>query len=553
MRLPFERISSGPLRLWCGAERPGLFAKLVGPDKLALATGELLWDGFQRPEESSAELLPLLESVAADRPEALAAANGSFTALAWDASVRRLWLAADCIGGRPLYFSESGGALLFSTVLEVLLRTGAIERIFDFGAFVEQAAFCYPLGDLTVYRKIRVLRDSEYLCWTSSGSSRARYFDWSRIQLQPLTLEQAAQACADALLAAVRDRAPRRGETARVLLSGGLDSRCIAATLHSLGHPLEAATLSIDGSLDSYYARRLASYVGIPLQESPWNPAMTPSLIGWITRDVLTAAARPFPAGRIFSGDGGGETFGFLMMKPEVMALFAKGLIDEAITAYIGGHGASPRLFRKPYKKQAEIRPRLAMRRALDAWSHLPPQKAFHIFLLTNDLRRHLHDTFEAAPRHGLDFVVPFYHRRILHSVLSLAPPLDPFLGHRLYHEIIRHLPPELFRVPWQTYPGHLPCPVAGGQPPPDFLVDQWQLSRRLQRKNGEFFRRRVTKSLLSGRVPGRAVRFPALAANILAHKLRLTDSSHWLRTTDQLAELLFPDSFLPDPEETCL
>ncbi|MGQ9915773.1 MAG: hypothetical protein ACUVS7_00005, partial [Bryobacteraceae bacterium] len=230
----------------------------------------------------------------------------------------------------------------------------------------------------------------------------------------------------------------------------------------------------------------------------------------------------------------------------------AKGRVAEAITAYIGGDGASPRGFRKAYRKRAEIRPRLAMRRALDDLSHLPPQKAFHVFLLTNDMRRHLHDTFEAAPRHGFDFVVPFYDRRILHSVLSLAPPLEPFLGHRLYHETIRHLSPEFFHVPWQTYPGHLPCPVADGQPPPGFFVDQWQLSRRLRRQNGEFFRRKVTRSLFSGRVPGRVVRIPALAANILAHKLRVTDSGHWLRTTDQLTELLFPDSFLSDPEETC-
>ncbi len=550
MQFPFERVSAGPLRVWCGPEQPGLFSKSVSPDRLALATGELFWESAETPEPGPAQLLPLLDCAAAETPEVLAAANGSFAALAWIASAHRLWLVADCLGARPLYFCDSGGALLFSTVLEILLRTGATPRNFDFGAFVEQAAFCYPLGDLTLYREIRVLRDSEYLCWTPSGSRRARYFDWSRIELRSLTLEEAAANCAGALQAAVRDRAPGRGQPARILLSGGLDSRCIAATLHRQGHPLEAATLSISGSLDSYYARRFASSVSIPLRETPWDPALTPSLIGQIALAVLTVAARPFPPGRILSGDGGGETFGFLMMKPEIMALLADHRVDDAVKAYLDGHGAAPVLFRKPFREQAESRPRLAMRRSLDALRHLPPQKAFHVFLLTNDLRRHMHDAFEAAPRHGFDFAVPFYDRRVLHSVLSLAPPLDPFLGHRLYYEILRHLPEQFFRVPWQTYPGHLPCPVSDGQPLPDRLASQWELTRLLSRRIATFFRRRVVRALVSGRLPTRVLHIPFLAAHILAHQLLLAESGHMFRTADQLAELLFPGSALPDPED---
>lgn len=551
MQLPFERLSAAPLRLWHGPEQPGLFSKSVSPNRLALATGEFLWEGSEPPGQDSTQLLPLLDSAAREKPEMLAAANGSFAALAWIASARRLWLVADYLGARPLYFCESGGTLLFSTVLEILLRTGATPRNFDFGAFVEQAAFCYPLGDLTLYREIRVLRDSEYLCWTPSGSRRARYFDWSRIELRSLTLEEAAANCAGALQAAVRDRAPGRGQPARILLSGGLDSRCIAATLHSQGHPLEAATLSISGSLDSYYARRFASTVGIPLHETPWDPALTPSLIGQITLAVLTVAARPFPPGRVFTGDGGGETFGFLMMKPEIMALLADHRVDAAIQAYLADHGASPRLFRRPFRELAETRPQSAMKRALDALRHLPPQKAFHVFLLTNDLRRHMHDAFETAPHHGFDFCTPFYDRRILHSVLSLAPPLDLFLGHRLHYEILRHLPEQFFRVPWQTYPGHLPCPVSDGQPLPDRLVSQWELTRLLSRRSATFFRRRVTAALLSRRLPARVLRIPLLAARLLADGLRLANSGYLFRTSDQLAELLFPGSTVADPEDS--
>ena len=52
-------------------------------------------------------------------------------------------------------------------------------------------------------------------------------------------------------------------------------------------------------------------------------------------------------------------------------------------------------------------------------------EKALHIFVLTNDLRRHLHEYFNRLPRTRVELLLPFYDRRVIESVLRIPPPLE--------------------------------------------------------------------------------------------------------------------------------
>jgi asparagine synthetase B (glutamine-hydrolysing) len=538
------RLMAGPLRIWVGQSRPRAFSVVASGDGTGVVVGELLWERpNSQPRTAEQDSARLAAALSEGRPEDAVAANGSFAFLYFDRRAGRLWLMADSLGSRPVYVHESRGAVFFSTVLDLLLRHPAVPRVFDFAAFAEQSAFCYPLGGATLYRDIRVLQDSEYLAWSNGSSSRRRYFDWPLLELRQASLEEAAESCRQAFEEAVADRSPGAGEIARVLLSGGLDSRSVAAALQRSGVRVEAATLSVEGSLDAHYARRVAAVMGIPLTETAWDPASTPVVTGHATAAALSAAARPFGSSRVFTGDGGGETFGFLLMPAEVMSLMGRGQQDAAMRAWLHGHGAPPRVFRQPWRRIIEQRPLEAMGKAMQRFSRLPGQKAFHLFIVLNDLRRHLHDAYEASARTGLDIAAPFYDRRVLQSVLSLAPPLDPYLGHRLYHEIVRHWPDACFRVPWQTYPGHLPCPVADPPETTAGLRDQWEVLQQLNRRTGGVRRRWAVKSLASGRAPARLLNLPLLTTAILGHRLRLFDRSHLFAPVEQLACCIHPGS----------
>ncbi len=532
--LPFDRMDSGLLTLWCGPSRPRAFARIDSPRGLAALAGELIWEGGPPEEDQPTALERLLDCLCSNRPQDLSQANGTFAALAWDGAARRLWLAVDSLGGRPLYFARCGGALVFSTMLEILLHLPSLPRTFDFAAFVEQEAFCYPLADRTLYEEIRVLRDSEYLLWTPSEIRRDRYFDWSRIELLSLPLEDAADGCVEAVSAAVRDRAPRAGGTAKALLSGGLDSRWIVSLLHEMNIPLRVSTLRIPDSEDYEYSRRFALLLGLPLEEAEYPVEAPPRTIGTTTAQVLTAAAAPLTPGRVFSGDGGGETVGFLLMPPGVMEKLGRGEIGPAIREYLHGHEMPDRLFRPQWRSLAAEHAPRAMREALSQYAHAPAQKAMHLFVILNDLRRHLHDFFEVAPGIGLDLTLPFYDRRVLHSVLRLAPPLDPYLSHRLYHVVLQRAPQACVRVPWQSYPGRLPCPLPREGPP---LKTQWQLNQEWSSRKTAVFCRSVLSEWRQGRLAADYLNVPLLAAAAWAHRLSLRNFAYWLRPALALSD----------------
>lgn len=524
--LSFRRLGGEGLALWCGPDRPRGFASLMSPEGAAAVAGELLWEGDCGGKGIGQELPRLMTALAENRPEELCRANGSFAAVVHDAAAKRLWLAADSLGGRPVYFCDTGGAFYFSTVLEILLRVPAVPRTFRFEAFIDREALYCPLGDQTFFHEIRVLRESEYLCRSSGGTRRGRYFDWSRIELEHLPLEQAAEECARALRAAVRDRAPAENEPAQVVLSGGLDSRCVAALLHETGARVRACTLRMEGSQDYGYARRFADALGIELLEAPPKQDSFPLATGLDVVDLLSAAARPFLPGRIYTGDGGGETFGLLLLRSDIAALMRRDW-KEGLQAYASKRTFPLRVFRRRWREAAARRPMEALEEAFAEYSHMPPEKALHLFVLTSDLRRHLHEFFEVAPLLGCDLTAPFYDRRVLLSVMRLAPPLEPYLEYRLYSEILDRLPAVCRRVPWQTYPGRTPCPVPDDGPR---LKTQWELLKERSSERQRFFCRAVAKELLGGGVPAAYFSIPMVAAAYLLSAGGLGDYSHVLR-----------------------
>ena len=249
---------------------------------------------------------------------------------------------------------------------------------------------------------------------------------------------------------------------------------------------------------------------------------------------VLTAAAAPLTPGRVFSGDGGGETVGFLLMPPGVMEKLGRGEIGPAIREYLHGHEMPDRLFRPQWRSLAAEHAPRAMREALSQYAHAPAQKAMHLFVILNDLRRHLHDFFEVAPGIGLDLTLPFYDRRVLHSVLRLAPPLDPYLSHRLYHVVLQRAPQACVRVPWQSYPGRLPCPLPREGPP---LKTQWQLNQEWSSRKTAVFCRSVLSEWRQGRLAADYLNVPLLAAAAWAHRLSLRNFAYWLRPALALSD----------------
>ena len=448
-------------------------------------------------------------------------ANGTFALCVYNKMAHRLTLAGDSLGARPLYYAVSDGLLFFATSIEALARIDAVPKTFDVATYIEEEAFCYPLGCRTMYTGIRVVVANEAVAAMDGMVRTSRYFDWAILPLADEPVDELAAHCRFALRQAVASRAAL-GAKQTCLLSGGLDSRVVVAELLELGHQTEGINVAPEGYQDDVYARRFAEVAHIPLSSVSWSEDLVGTSAAACTANLLGTAVSRLGACAVFTGDGGGETFGFLVMNAGAAELLNEGKPHAAVEEYLSRYAVSKYLF-KP-EALAQLRTVAADRMAAEL-ARIGTglrEKALHIFVLTNDLRCHLHEYFNRLPRTRVELLLPFYDRRVIESVLRIPPPVAPLMKHAFYHRMLDLLPPLVQAVPWQTYPGHDACPLAEENPPPD----QWS-------RKGRFGNALATRCLEMALKPGfpPVLRRSAVLAAVALHKARRRDFTYLFKT----------------------
>jgi asparagine synthase (glutamine-hydrolysing) len=154
-----------------------------------------------------------------------------------------------------------------------------------------------------------------------------------------------------------------------------------------------------------------------------------------------------------------------------VVSLLRRAKRNEAVDLFLEQQRAliPRRLFRGSVAQQLERATADGVHEELAGIHASDPGRSFHLFLMLNDQRRHLFDHFENIDLHRLEYHLPFFDSRFLELIVSV--PLDMCLGHGFYSRWLASFPPVVRQVPWQTYPGHEPCPL----PVPPELGYQWE------------------------------------------------------------------------------
>ena len=159
-------------------------------------------------------------------PEYVRRLRGMFAVAIWDAKVRRLVLARDRYGIKPLYYRETGGVLEFASELRALPR-GEI----DLDALEAFLAFNSIPAPYSIFRDTRKLPAGHLLVWTESGLALERYARPGPVPVEELRVDDEAE-LVEELRARLRDsvRAHLLADVpVGVLLSGGVDSAVLAA------------------------------------------------------------------------------------------------------------------------------------------------------------------------------------------------------------------------------------------------------------------------------------------------------------------------------------
>ena len=157
--------------------------------------------------------------------------NGMFSIAVWDAQERRLFLARDRLGVKPLYYSLQPDGLYFASEEKSLFMAG-VPAEFDRSTWTELLLFRYVAGERTPFSGVKRLLPGHYLTWQDGKLEITRWWN----------LAERVQGLRDRLaldphewFRATFDDAVRIRRIADVpvgvLLSGGLDSSSVAASL----------------------------------------------------------------------------------------------------------------------------------------------------------------------------------------------------------------------------------------------------------------------------------------------------------------------------------
>jgi asparagine synthase (glutamine-hydrolysing) len=259
--------------------------------------------------------------------EAIAALDGMFALAIWDARRRRLVLARDAFGKKPLYYAVDGRRLVFGSEIKALLAAGVPAAMND-EALGEYLAFGYVPTPRTLFRGIHRLPPASWLVADANGAQEPHaYWDLQFPReggAQAVSEAEATSRVRELLTEAVRKRLVADVPLG-LLLSGGVDSSAIAALMARLV-PGRVKTFTVGFEGNAFYderahAAQVARHIGSEHFASLVRPdaaALVETLLHHHDEPFGDSSALPTylvaqQARRhvtvAINGDGGDETF----------------------------------------------------------------------------------------------------------------------------------------------------------------------------------------------------------------------------------------------------
>src|SRR5687768_1681801 len=232
---------------------------------------------------SDTEVLPHLYDAYGD--DMVRELNGMFAFALWDSKKRRLLIARDRFGEKPLYWGVFDNTLLFASEPKVLLAHRSVKPSLNLQALRQYLSFDYVPAPLSIYQGINKLPAAHQLTLESGRVNVDCYWRLSYKTADPIpTEDEAAQKLRELLADAVRMRLVSDVPLG-VLLSGGVDSSTVAAlAVQASSEPVKTFSISFaEASFDeSLYARGVAKFLGTDHHEERLSANLAANLVGEI-------------------------------------------------------------------------------------------------------------------------------------------------------------------------------------------------------------------------------------------------------------------------------
>jgi len=285
---------------------------------------ELQAGGHRFRTQSDTEVI--LRAWEADGERCVERLRGMFAFAIWDARRRRLFLARDRLGKKPLYYWRGGGALVFASEIKALLCHPGPGRAVDWPALHHYLAYGYTPAGRSAFAGIMKLPPGHTATLDGDTFTARRYWSLpaaaSPIRLAPAEL---AQRLRDEIREAVRLRL-ESDVPLGAFLSGGVDSSVVVASMREVtSGRLTTFSIGFGAAAASHdelpYARQVAERFGTEHHEEILEPKaaeLAPLIVrsfdepfadssAIATYAVAAATARHVKVA--LSGIGGDETF----------------------------------------------------------------------------------------------------------------------------------------------------------------------------------------------------------------------------------------------------
>lgn len=209
---------------------------------------ELEASGFSFRSKTDTEVV--LYALAHWGPAALDRFNGMFAFALWDRKERRLMLARDRYGIKPLYIAQQGNNFWFASEHKAILSDARFRRELDKPALLEYFTFQNIFTDRTLLHDIQLLPPGHYMTIDLGGGKpemkRTRYWDYRfREPERPASKQEYVEEL-DRLFRQAVNRQLISDVELGAYLSGGMDSGSITAVAAGLFPHLKTFTCGFD-------------------------------------------------------------------------------------------------------------------------------------------------------------------------------------------------------------------------------------------------------------------------------------------------------------------
>jgi asparagine synthase (glutamine-hydrolysing) len=196
----------------------------------------------------------------------LAKLEGMFAFAIWDKDEKELFVARDRLGIKPLYFHHEGDALLFSSEMRPLLKSGIVPRQINNEALVDYLRYQTVHAPATIIKNVNMLLPGHFMTFKDGQLQIKEYWnvakdkaDWSQVGTE--NYEEITDRVSLLLHSAVEKRL-MADVPFGAFLSGGIDSSIIVGLMSQMCNQ-KVNTFSVSFAEEEFdeskYARQVAN------------------------------------------------------------------------------------------------------------------------------------------------------------------------------------------------------------------------------------------------------------------------------------------------------